>query len=204
MTTFISQLYKSRSVLLDLLKKRGYDIDDYDKFNTNEMRVLLNNKQLDMLLSKPNGQKVYVKYHVGTKLRPTYVFDYIDDLYNLEEVLDTNDELIIIIKDNVNDTLTKTMNNIYVKDNVFFTILTIKQLMFNILDHELVHPHRVLTSEEVDAIKKEYNISDMSQFPEISRHDPVAQALGVRPGNVVEITRSSQTAIFTKYYRLCY
>ena len=137
-------------------------------------------------------------------MRPTYVYDYIDDLYNLEDILEPKDDLIIIIKGNINDTLTKLMENIYVKEKIFFTILTIKQLMFNILDHQLVPPHRILNTTEVEEIKKKYNISKNTQFPEISRHDPVAQALGLRPDYVVEIIRSSQTAISTKYYRLCY
>ena len=52
-------------------------------------------------------------------------------------------------------------------------------------------------------IEKKYYVTDNKQFPEISRFDPVAQAGGLRPNQLVEITRSSPTAITTKYYRLC-
>ena len=82
--------------------------------------------------------------------------------------------------------------------------MTLKQLQFNILDHTLVPPHRILSEAEVDAIKEKYNITQDSQFPEISRFDPVANAFGMRPGEVCEIIRGSKTAIMTKYYRLCY
>ena len=41
------------------------------------------------------------------------------------------------------------------------------------------------------------------QWPEISRFDPVAQAIGLRPKKVCEITRASETAITSKYYRMC-
>ena len=50
---------------------------------------------------------------------------------------------------------------------------------------------------------KEYNILEESQFPNISRFDPVAVIVAVRPGQVVEIIRSSPTSLTTKYYRLC-
>ena len=40
-------------------------------------------------------------------------------------------------------------------------------------------------------------------MPEIGRFDPVAQAIGLRPGELCEIIRSSPTAITTKYYRFC-
>ena len=42
-----------------------------------------------------------------------------------------------------------------------------------------------------------------SEFPELSRFDPVAQAIGIRPGQVCKITRASKTAIEAPYYRIC-
>ena len=54
-----------------------------------------------------------------------------------------------------------------------------------------------------DIIKERYNIVNDSGFPTISRFDPVSQVLGIRPGNLCEITRSSKTAITSKYYRIC-
>ena len=44
---------------------------------------------------------------------------------------------------------------------------------------------------------------DDNQLPEISRFDPVAQAIGMRPGNICEIIRPSKTAIYAPYYRIC-
>ena len=194
MSTLISQLYHSRQILLNQLQRRGYNIEDYEHFSFNEIRILVTNKQLDMLLTNSSTNiKVYIKYHITTKLRPTHVYDYIDDLYNLEEVLSANDELIIITKDKIPETLVKLMNKIYINDNIFFMIFNIKQLSFNILDHALVPPHRILSKEEAAAVA-----------PEISRFDPVAMAIGLHPKEVCEILRPSKTAIETKYYRLCY
>jgi len=205
MATQISQLYKSRKHLLELLGRRGFDIKGYENYSYNELRTMSANKQLDMLLTNPKTEKkVYVKYHLATKIRPPYVYDYVEDLFNLEDILSPSDDLIIIIKDKVNDTSLKLMKNLYIKDKVFCTIMTLKQLQFNILDHSLVPQHRILSEAEVESIKENYNITQDSQFPEISRFDPVAQAIGMRPGEVCEIIRGSKTAIMTKYYRLCY
>ena len=44
---------------------------------------------------------------------------------------------------------------------------------------------------------------DNSQWPEISRFDPVAQAIGLRPKQVCKIIRSSETSITNEYYRIC-
>ena len=205
MTSLVSQLYKSRKILLELLKRRGFDVKGYDNFSFSELRVMHANKQLDMLLTNlATNKKIYIKYHLTTKIRPPYVYDYVEDLFNLEEVLTPTDDLIIIIKDKVNDTSIKLMTNLYITEKIFCTMLTLKQLQFNILDHSLVPPHRILSTEEIDNIKNKYNITQNDQFPEISRFDPVAQAIGLRPDQVCEIIRGSKTAITTKYYRLCY
>jgi DNA-directed RNA polymerase subunit H (RpoH/RPB5) len=60
-----------------------------------------------------------------------------------------------------------------------------------------------LSEEEVEEVKIKYNINKLSQLPEISRFDPVAQVIGIRPGQVCEIIRSSKTAVNSKYYRVC-
>jgi DNA-directed RNA polymerase subunit H (RpoH/RPB5) len=60
-----------------------------------------------------------------------------------------------------------------------------------------------MKNTEISEIMKKYNILDITQFPDISRFDPVAQVIGLRPGQVCEITRSSKTAIESYYYRVC-
>jgi DNA-directed RNA polymerase subunit H (RpoH/RPB5) len=61
----------------------------------------------------------------------------------------------------------------------------------------------VIDDEELTTIKTKYNITDDNQLPDISRFDPMAQAICLRPGQVCEIIRPSKTAIQSKYYRLC-
>jgi DNA-directed RNA polymerase subunit H (RpoH/RPB5) len=160
-------------------------------------------KQLDMLLTNNEGKKVYIKYHLAKTLRHNNIQDNIDDLYNLEEILTKNDDLVIIIKDEPNDSMNKILKNIWEQDNIFITIFNIKRLQFNILNHELVPQHIVLSKENEEKVKARYNISDNSQVPGISRFSPVAQAIGLRPGEMCEITRPSRTAITSEFYRIC-
>ena len=75
--------------------------------------------------------------------------------------------------------------------------------MYNILDHNLVPEHKIIKDEVKEEIKKKYNMKSDYEFPQISRFDPVAVAIGLRPGKVCEITRKSPTSIESKYYRLC-
>lgn len=55
----------------------------------------------------------------------------------------------------------------------------------------------------VEELKKRFNLKNTGELPTISRYDPVAQAIGMRPGEVCKITRQSKTSITTNYYRIC-
>lgn len=200
----VSKLYKSRKILLNILEKRGYGINDYNNFGINEIQILFLNNQLDLLLQNKDGRKIFVKYHITNKLRETHINDYVDDLFNLEEVLSEKDELLIIVKDqNINKTLEEYMEYMFVKDGIYINISKMNNYLFNILDHCMVPEHRILSDREKEEIYRKHKIMIDCELPEISRFDPVAKAIGLKPGELCEITRSSKTSITSKYYRLC-
>ena len=65
----------------------------------------------------------------------------------------------------------------------------IKYLQFNILKHVLVPTHKVMNDTDIERIMMQYNIVDRTQFPDISRFDPVARAICLRPGELCHIIR---------------
>jgi len=212
------KIFKSRNIILDQLERRGFDTSEYSNFSLNEIHVLHTNNQLDMLLSTPQegetkeagveAKKVYVKYHLSGKLTKSNIYDYIEDLHNIEDeegntVLDDEDDLIIIIKDKVNQTLINFIKQLYHKDKKFIPIFNINRYLFNILDHVMVPSHIKLSKEEKEEVTREFNIMNNNQWPEISMIDPVAQAIGLRPNDLCKIIRNSPTASQTIYYRLC-
>lgn len=202
----IISVFKSRNNILDILEKRGFNIDNYSGFSVNEIHSLVTNDLLDMLVTnETTGRKIYIKYfNLEKSVRPNNVHEIIDSLFNIEQILDKNDELIIISKDEPNETLQKLQRSIYAHDNIYFNIINIERLQFNILNHSLVPKHTVINNaEDIETIKKTFNIISNSEFPTISRFDPVSQVLGIRPGELFEIERSSKTAINTKFYRIC-
>jgi len=203
-SSFIAKLHKSRGILLDILESRGFVTEDYKYFGISEIQMMFNNKQLDMLLENPkNKKKIYVKYHMAT-LNQTKIYEYIDDIYHLEDMLKPNDELLIILKDqNINLTLEEIMNFVYIKDKIFVNVRKIQHYLFNHLDHIYVPPHRIMTEQEKKIHYEKYKITDDKQLPEISRFDATASIIGLRPGELCEITRPSTTSILSKYYRLC-
>jgi DNA-directed RNA polymerase subunit H len=211
-SSLISSIYKSRKTLLELMKKQNYNIDDYENFSINEVNSMFQNKQLDLLLEKKSDEnapkterrkKIYISYYLTKTLRQQSIQEMIDDLFHLEEILTKEDTLMIIVKEDMNETMTNLLKHIWEQDGILIIIQNIKRLQFNILEHVLVPEHRVLNNDEVDQIKLRYNIIDDSQFPDISRFDPVSQIIGIRPGQVCEIIRPSKTAINSYYYRIC-
>ena len=215
-SNLIPQIYKSRKTILSLLKTQGYNVDDYSEFSNNEVHVMTMNEQLDMLIERKDSsedyedlalnqdKKVYVKYHMSKTLRQNNIEELIDDLFNIEQVLTKKDDLIMIIKDEPHEPIIEALKHIWETQGIFVTIFGLKRLQFNILEHSLVFPHRILNKRDEKAIRQKYFITDDEQLPEISRFDAVAMAIGLRPGDVCEITRSSKTAMETKFYRLCY
>ena len=199
----ILMVFKSRNIILDILEKRGYNTENYKGFSLNEITELVKNNLLDMLVE--NGEKkVYIKYfNLDKSIRFNNIYEIIESLFNVEQVLSPFDELIIIIKDEPNDTLQKIQRSIYEHDKIFVNLINIERLQFNILNHSLVPEHRVISDEEANNIRNKFGITDDISFPTISRFDPVSQVLGIRPGQIFEIERTSKTAIKSKFYRIC-
>ena len=200
---YINQIYKSRNVILVILNKRGFDVNDYKGSSISEIHSMYKNEQLDMLVNKID-KKVYVKYYLAkNSIRDSIIYEYIDDLFNIDNILTKKDDLIIITKTQPNDTIIKLLKDIYNEENIFITIICIKNLQFNILNHSLVPPHKVLNDDEKKKVFIKYNIQSDNQVPTISRFDPVSLVIGLRPTELCEIIRPSKTSITSKFYRLC-
>ena len=136
-------------------------------------------------------------------LRTQNIYEYIEDLFELEKLLEKKDDLIIIQRDEPNDPLKQLLRNIWAQDKVYITVFNIKRLQFNIMKHNLVPSHRTLTTDEENDIREKYNIKNDTDIPDISRFSPVAMVIGIRPGEICEIIRPSRTSITTKFYRIC-
>jgi DNA-directed RNA polymerase subunit H (RpoH/RPB5) len=202
----ILKIYNSKKIILNILElEQGYDISDYENFSINEIDSMFSNDQLDMLLTrKDTGQKTYIKYYLTAKqIRPQNLDNIIEDLFVIENILTKNDTLIIITEDEPNDTIQAKMEYLFNHDGIFIVIHNIQRLQFNILEHSLVPNMTIMSEKETQDIMKKFNIKSLKQFPEISRFDPQALALSMRPGQVAKIIRKSITALETEYYRVC-
>ena len=207
-SSFYNKIYKSRLNILELLSSKNYNIEDYHGFSTSELHSMINNKQLDMLLENKdeNLPKIYIKYFaiLYKAIKLNHIQTMIDDLYYVEEVMKKKDILFIITHDDPNDTIISELKKIWEEHGIHIIIYSLKRLQFNILNHDMVPEHIVLTDEEKNDFLKKYNIQDpYTQVPQISRFDPVSCAIFMKPNQICKIIRPSKTAIKGIYYRYC-
>ena len=202
-STIIS-IYNSRKNLLEILEERGFSVANYSNFSITDVGILTENNQLDMLMENSTiNKKIYVKYYVTKLIKPQNIYDIVEDLFHLESILEKKDDLMIVIKDEPNDTLLENIKDIWTSDKIYISLVNIKRLQFNILKHILVPKHTILTDNEKELFMKKYNILDNSQIPDISYFSPVSIVIGLRPNDVVKIERASRTSITSDFYRIC-
>lgn len=80
----------------------------------------------------------------------------------------------------------------------------INRLQFNITKHTLVPKHEVIRDKNViDELTQRYKLKSKMQFPIILKTDPIAKYYGMRTGDLVRITRTSETAGEYVIYRCC-
>lgn len=83
------------------------------------------------------------------------------------------------------------------------TLFHIWQLQFDITTHRMAMPHRILTEDEKTGILEKYKIASADQLPAIDSQDTMVKWIGAIPGDVIEVTRHSDTAGRSLYYRQC-
>jgi DNA-directed RNA polymerase subunit H (RpoH/RPB5) len=83
------------------------------------------------------------------------------------------------------------------------TFFHIWQLQFDITTHRMAMPHRILSEEEKTAVFERYKIASPEPLPAIDSQDTMIKWIGAIPGDVIEVTRHSDTAGRSLYYRHC-
>ena len=71
---------------------------------------------------------------------------------------------------------------------------------FRVTDHIYVPKHEIISEEEAQELLKRIHARP-EQLPYIRVSDPVVRELGAKPGQILKITRRSETAGEAVYYR---
>ncbi len=74
-------------------------------------------------------------------------------------------------------------------------------MAIDVEQHELVPKHELLGEDEAQEVLETYDVTK-DKLPKIKRKDVMAKHLGAEPGDIVKITRDSETAGKAVYYRV--
>ena len=128
---------------------------------------------------------------LGNYLKPSIKQTILEDY--VREYYEENDKntciLIIITLTSINDTIQKTIRQLWEKFNEYVILFDIPNLLINILEHKYVPEHIKLTHEKKEEVYNQYNILDDKQVPQISAFDPVAKCILLKPGEMCKINR---------------
>ena len=197
--SIVNKIFKSRHIILDMIKNRGYKTDKYENFSDNEIDIMMSNTSkntsddgpLDMTFE--NNNKLYVKYLINQKLRINNLTNLVEDIIMTK--LKENDTLIVITPDKVtNDIFDEFIETIFQKNKIFVQLFWIDTLMINITEHNLVPKHVLIDEQEKQSILEKYNLSSFNQLPVILKSDPVAKYHGGKRGDIFKILRDSETS----------
>ena len=206
--SYIKQIYNSRLNMIEYLKDMGFDCSDYENFSIEEIEVMKNHNQLNFKVENENEEACYVMYKLDTNLKQNMVKKnnvetFINEIFEENVNIGKNDTLVIITTEYSQDSIHKIIKNIWENESKYVVIMTLANLQFNILKHTFVPKHIKLNEEEKVEFYKKYNIQNDLQIPEISRFDPVAKIIFLRPGDVCKIIRYDKISLMNEFYRIC-
>ncbi|CAM9945394.1 unnamed protein product [Heterosigma akashiwo] len=197
-----SKIFRVRKTCLKMLAKRGYLVgEDHLNMTTEEFRSKYgespSRESLTILVEKENDptDQLFVFFaedeKVGVKPIKTYC----------ERMKEENvTKAIMVVRGGITPFAKQALQEMahrykieHFKDN---------ELIVDITEHQLVPEHVVMTNDEKKELLKRYKLKE-TQLPRIQVSDPVARYFGLARGQVVEITRPSETAGRYVTYRLC-
>jgi DNA-directed RNA polymerase subunit H (RpoH/RPB5) len=156
-------------------------------FSDAELKILANKSTFNIDI----GSKLRIMYHLG-KFKIGDLRKLIDDTHF--------DKYILVLMEKLTTPNVKNVQKIAKDIEIFY----LKETVFNITKHILVPHHEVITDEEeIAKIVEMYNVKNKHQFPLLLRTDPISRYYGIKPGNLVRITRVSPSAGDVVVYRCC-
>lgn len=202
-----NQLLKSRKTILRILSDRGYVITQYEKFGIQEIKAMVtasktNMDALRMDVEKPTGEKCRVLY--SAKTIKSSLTGFISKLLNKEDNDDfvdpkTTEVILMLFDENVADVFHAAVYDQWTKHKFRIAFFRIANLVNHPSDHVLVPRHEKLQKDDTT-----FTPTERVKLPLIRYHEDMqARVLGLVPGDIVRINRSSPSSGEYTLYRIC-
>jgi DNA-directed RNA polymerase I, II, and III subunit RPABC1 len=171
-----------------LLYERGYEkieIPDFETFkNISRAQLTINTKSRENYKIRLDPINVYFSTDEKMGIKQLSVF-----IKDIEKCAIKN---AIIVVNEITPFVNTEIVNISKTKSINVEIFTESELIMDITKHELVPKHELLTNDEKNKLFSDFKINE-TQLPKMLTSDPVSRYYGLKDGNVVRITRPSET-----------
>lgn len=206
MTEDQSKLFRIRKTTLKMLNARGYTIEE-DKI-TQSAKEFLEDFQdrggptrevMELFLEKTDNpeDQIMVTFMEDAKVGVKPIKLLCDKMVRLKAT-----RAFIVVKHAVTPFAKTAIAVCQTQSKITIEVWLESELLVDITEHELVPIHKVLDEIEKTQLLNKYGLKP-SQLPRIQHKDPVARYYGMEKGQVVKITRNSETAGRYVTYRIC-
>jgi DNA-directed RNA polymerase subunit H (RpoH/RPB5) len=191
----LKKLWKSRKTMLEVLKYRKYPVKDSDfiSFETFFKKIGEGKNDKDLVLSfltllykKSSLDKIVV-------LWPDDSSSGTIKKIHIELEKENIKRAILVINSTLSSSAKGEIFNLY-KENIYIDVYTLVESQINVMNHYLVPTHTICTEVEKRKLLKEYSVKEES-LPSILLSDPVIRHIGAIKGQLVKISRDSETQI---------
>jgi len=193
-----SMLSELRGENIDEFEEHEVDINRQEFYNESSIiQFQTSDTTIIFALTKKMRQEIIEQLKRASKNNiDTFVNDY-NGKYNI----------ILIFGNDILTTPTITQLNlidkILQKKKGMLQFFQLNELQFNPTKHQLVPPHRKLSTDETTEIMNKYLIKSKLQMPIILKTDVIAKWHGLKQGDIVEIIRYNENSGKSYYYRCC-
>lgn len=173
------------------------------------LRLMLGRRKLatdtDRVAAEDKKMDKFTLYRIGAMLVGFNQKDKVlaNDVTNLMEFAGDagyNAGVVLVAMSPPSDNVLRVAKS-FAKDGLLF--FHISQLQFDITTHRMAMPHRILDEEEKKMVFDKFKISSADPLPAIDSQDTMIKWIGAKPGDVIEVTRHSDSAGRSLYYRHC-
>lgn len=192
-------VYRSFAIISEMLTDRGEDVTSLQHISPRDV-VAMSGGHLVFRVDVPSCG-VRVIYNLNPRFKLVAVRKFLDVTVTPSPSPDFSLRTVILVSnDKPIHNAIKGLNDMAINVQLF----QLKELQFNVSRHVHVPKHEPVRDKTIiREIMKKYSIENRTQFPVILSTDPMAKYLGLKPGQLVRITRFSPSAGTYVFYRCC-
>ncbi|XP_028805362.1 DNA-directed RNA polymerases II and IV subunit 5A-like [Neltuma alba] len=191
----LNRLFRVRRTVMQMLRDRGYLVTDLEiNISKNDFRLQFsgNVRRRDFVINKAKKQdssdQIYVFFPEESKVTSETIRTYANRTKS-ENVF----RAILVVRQKLTFFAQKSIAEISSNFHLEFEVFQESELLVNITDNALVPKHKVLTDSEKKTLLEKYTVKE-TQLPRMQVTDPVARYFGMKRGQVVRISRNSETS----------